>query len=246
MTKEFYCAPFSFVNNYRMQIPAKYNPDDYTALLFTLDCVAFLFRRYIPEIGAKPLNIIIAPERECPTCFSSMQTVFLTCTHPYWSKGAYQFAHELCHYAIPYGVPQQFRWLEESICQTASLFFLYELSDFWEKSDIPFLSSVRKVYAHNFAEYADNDAKACAFCDPRDPATLASLEADCYQRDKNAYIANLLLPIFRKCPDMWKAVPLLCRVPYLSSLEESLDVWQFLSPPTTHPGFSALRHIFVR
>lgn len=238
--------PFPNTKTYRLQIPAGEDPNQYQSLVFTLDCIAVLFRTNISEIGTRPLIVVIDQERKCPTCFRSAYVIFLTCRSSSWSQGAYQFAHELCHYSIPGEVSPPFRWLEESICQMASLFYLYELTSLWKKVDIPFRTADGQLYADCFTEYADEDAKECTSCDPRDPATLASLEADCYQREKNSYIANQLLPIFKSCPDMWKAVPLLCRVPYLSSLAASLDVWQFLTPQAAHPGFVALRQILVQ
>jgi hypothetical protein len=49
-----------------------------------------------------------------------------------WSQLAYQFAHEYCHvFSAHYRVLlcNRFRWLEESLCETASLYAMLRMGE---------------------------------------------------------------------------------------------------------------------
>ncbi|MDA7523488.1 hypothetical protein N8548_02010, partial [bacterium] len=53
----------------------------------------------------------------------------------YYSQCIYQFAHELAHVRADFQpIDHENKWLEETLCETASLFVLRKLSKEWEKS----------------------------------------------------------------------------------------------------------------
>ena len=73
---------------------------------------------------------------------------------------------------------------------------------------------------------------------------LQSLIDDCEIREKNAYIATSLLPIFYKYPCTWHAVPLLGTLSPDLSLEASLIEWIELSPEECRIGLRKIAKIF--
>lgn len=235
---------FQTIRTFRLQIPHGQDPSSFSRTSFTLDCVALLLQKYIHDVGTKPLTVIIQPSIEDPCCDRAARTVYLKTTAGSWCQAAYQFAHELCHYAIPSTVPSSLRWLEESICELASLYFLPMVTDYWKAQSIPYRDEENHLYSDHFAAYAKARAAKSKPCDFHDPTVIADLEKNCYQREKNRYIALLLMPIFTDYPELWSAVPLLCRIPPLNTLHERLALWQSISPQKTYPGFAALLRLF--
>ena len=59
--------------------------------------------------------------------------VYLSAHDTYWSMYAYQFAHELCHVLIGFDrfKGHKHRWFDETLCEMASLFSLYRISETW-------------------------------------------------------------------------------------------------------------------
>src|SRR2546423_10692203 len=87
--------------------------------------------------------------------------VGLTARDNHWAQYSFQFAHEYCHALINYsnderGLTRDRRyanlWLEESLCETASLFTLRALSRSWLMAP-PFRAS--RNYAAWFSVYAE-------------------------------------------------------------------------------------------
>lgn len=236
---------FRFIPTFQLQIPECENETTVAPLVFTLDSVAYLLSRFIPTIKSKSLTIVLCRDNKFPQCFREIKLIFLNCGIYSWAQAAYQFAHELCHYAIPYAVHPKLRWLEESICQVSSLFFLCYMADFWRSSGVSYTTTSGTPYYNAFLEYAKTDsAKATPF-NFQDPAEISSLETDCYQREKNSYIANQLLPIFKEHPDLWAAVPALYQIQQPRSLQTALDEWLQAVPRDLHQGLLEIRALFV-
>ena len=85
-----------------------------------------------------------------------------------WSQLAYQFAHEYCHvFSMHYLVPlhNPFRWLEESLCETASLHAMLRMGEVWQTT-APYSSWVS--YAGSLTEYANDRINAVAKFDTSD------------------------------------------------------------------------------
>ena len=143
----------------------------------------------------------------------------LTAHDTHWAQYSFQFAHEYCHALINYSNDERGRkpdrryaglWLEESLCETASLFTLRALSRSW--SIAPPYAAWRD-YAPWFAAYAEERLALPEHHLPSGSsfpiwfrANELSLRRDPTRRDRNTIIAAKLLPIFEKEPRGWGAL----------------------------------------
>lgn len=236
---------FIFIPKHRIQIPSDISAESINPFSYVLDCVSFLFSQYIPTIIEKPLTVFIRCGMHDPQCVREAYAIFLNCEIFSWSQAAFQFAHELCHYCIPDDVPGNLRWLEESICQTASVFFLRRLTQFWKATSIQYRTVDGRLYADCFTEYAEDNMQTTEPVNLKTQETIMDLESNCYQRNKNRYIASQLLPIFTRNPLLWSAVPTLCNLCPNQSLQASLDEWLQAEPQEIYPGLLQLRSLFA-
>lgn len=234
---------FSFVPKFRLAIPSGETRDSISDFAFTLDCVAFLFSHWIPQLKDKPLTVTF--HLDDPMCHRESNTIFLNCETTSWVQAAYQFSHELCHLAIPMAVCTPLRWLEESICEAASLYILPKMTLLWKSLNIKKRTADGDLYLDVFEQYAASTSSKVIQFDMKDAAELSSLEKDCYCREKNRYIALKLLPIFEECPDFWAAVPALCQVQESHSLRSSLHQWQASSETPLHRPFHQVFDLFL-
>jgi hypothetical protein len=136
-----------------------------------------------------------------------------------WARFSFQFAHEFAHALMDHSndpgrpwhkLEHANQWLEESICETASLFSLRAMAQTWPTQP-PYPNW--KSYAPALADYA-----AQRMAEPRHrlPAgqTFAAwfaaeepgLRLQWAQREKNTLIAQQLLPLFEAEPAGWEAV----------------------------------------
>ena len=126
-----------------------------------------------------------------------------------WCEYVYQFSHRLCHVMTNYNPNKVNRhtWFEESLCEMASLFVLYRLSETW-KTNPP-------VNVRGAAEFAPSHAKYCEdFADKHlTPErknlpgwlslNLEDMQNNPYLRCRNAVVALALLDHFRSDPSLW-------------------------------------------
>jgi hypothetical protein len=143
----------------------------------------------------------------------------LTARDNHWAQYSFQFAHECCHALVNYsnderGLTRDRRyanlWLEESLCETASLFTLRALSRSWLSAP-PY--PAWRDYAPWFAAYAK---ERLALPEHHLPvgssfvvwfrANEPVLRQDPTRRDRNAIVAAELLPILEKDPRGWGAL----------------------------------------
>lgn len=219
--------------------------------LLVLHSVAHVFNISIPLDKISPLTIIVDTTREMPTCFRSINSIYLSSPHTEWNRLAYQFAHELCHYIIASDVPTNLCWLEESICELSSYYFLPKITKYWKRLGIELQTADEhpEPYFPLFSTYVEKDCKKAV---PFNLAKLAlspsqdlyDLENNCKLREKNAYIANNFLPIFKKHYRTWRAIPYLCQITPHQSLSNSLAEWIELSPPESHTGLIEIARLF--
>ena len=137
-----------------------------------------------------------------------------------WARFAFQFGHEFAHALMDHsnGAKTPWRdlnhanqWLEESICETASLFCLRAMAQTWQTQP-PYPNW--KGYAPALTDYA---AKRLADASPLPDgsafaAWFATEQAELRQhwtRDKNLVIARQLLPLFEADPQGWESLPAL-------------------------------------
>ena len=138
--------------------------------------------------------------------------VQLTAIDRHWCQYAYQFAHEFCHIVIdPYrGESPSTQWLEEAVCELASVFVLRRMAERWlTQPPYPNWAS----YSSPLAEYARQRLDEPERSLPSDvsladwfSANEGALRQDPYQRDQNALIAYNMVPIFETLPESWNAI----------------------------------------
>ena len=127
-----------------------------------------------------------------------------------WSQYAYQFAHELCHVIINFDrvKKHKHKWFEESLCEMASLFVLYKLSELWSVDPPPGINGSR-YFAPTHAQYArDTESK---FHSPDTSELPQWIEANVQtlekcsteRRDLNGVIAVTVLRYFQNDPLLW-------------------------------------------
>ena len=143
-----------------------------------------------------------------------------------WARLAYQFAHEYCHvFSSHYRVPlvNPFRWLEESICELASLYALRQMSKIWVNNP-PYpnwgsYGDALFMYANecsNSVTRFDNTSDFRAWLD----ANIAVMTACPVIREFNSMVAVQLLPYFERNPDAWHTI---VQINYDPNLSGDLD-----------------------
>src|SRR5215475_16047241 len=168
----------------------------------------------------------------------------LTARDNHWAQYSFQFAHECCHAMINYSNDEpgltrdrQYAnlWLEESLCETASLFTLRELSRSWLIAP-PY--AAWRDYAPWFAAYEE---QRLALPEHHLPAGTSfvvwfranepALRQDANRRDRNTIVAAQLLPIFEKEPRGWGALAFFRRAANpTQSLSRHFAHWQSSCP----------------
>ena len=182
----------------------------------------------------------------------------LTARDNHWAQYSFQFAHEYCHALINYsndqrGVTPDRRyanlWLEESLCETASLFTLRALSRSWLIAP-PY--GAWRDYAPWFAAYAE---ERLALPEHQLPAGTSfmvwfranqpALRQDSARRDRNTIVAAQLLPIFEKEPRGWGALTFFSRPAHPSqSLSQHFTKWRSGCPWELQPFITKLAAVF--
>ncbi|MDB4713228.1 hypothetical protein OAF41_00560 [bacterium] len=156
----------------------------------------------------------------------------------YYAQIIYQFAHEVAHVRANFQpIDHENKWLEETLCETASLFVLRKLNKDWEKN-AP--NNALKNFRKHLASYASTVMKS------REPLTEETAPAF-YQRHKdtlrksatereiNGAFANLILPLLEKEPEHWE---ILAKFPRIkgASLARHFAAWRKVTPKKHH-GF---------
>ncbi len=194
-----------------------------------------IFRSIIEEFN---YIVAISPQRQIivqpdtgfghPMCCKD-GSIFLSARQNYWSKYVYQFAHEYCHFLIDgplNGELETTFWLEESVCELASMVLLKRVTDRWLSwKTVPNVSLTDrdkvklqlKVFApHNISYLADLfkqnpiiDIPLSKWIDNN----IAILSEPVHHRDMYNQIATVLYALFSEFPDLWKVIPFLYRPP---------------------------------
>ena len=177
----------------------------------------------------------------------------------YWSQYAYQFAHEFCHalagHSNDWHKPailgkRANHWLEESMCEVASLFALRAMGRSW-KAEPPYPNW--KSYAGSLTDYAaDCLARAAKDLPPEKsfPAWFRENEASMREnptiRPKNSVVAMKLLPLFEATPSGWEAITFfnLGKVEPEISLAGKLAGWTAIAPASQRKFVVQLASIF--
>jgi len=169
--------------------------------------------------------------------------VKLTSKDRFWAQHSYQFAHEVCHCLCRFKDGDKTNhWFEESLCETASLFVLRQMSKEWQtKPPYPSWKSYSESL-HNYAEKLIQDPERSL---PQNMTSAqwyiknkAELQKNDINRQLNAVIAKELLKLFEKDPQQWQAVFWINekKSDKKVSFEEYLNDWR-ASVPVKHKDF---------
>jgi hypothetical protein len=169
----------------------------------------------------------------------------LTAKGTRWAQYSFQFAHEFCHTLANFGGSQQRLaryprhanfWLEESLCEAASLFTLRAMARSWQTAP-PF--PAWRAYAPWLNAYVEQRLALPEHQLPAGTPFLVwfkesepALRLNPALRDRNTIIAIHLLPLFEAEPRGWETVLFLNRgLPRANgSLAQCLAEWQSRCP----------------
>ena len=135
----------------------------------------------------------------------------------FWVQYAFQFAHEFCHALIGHSNDWTKRnrsvggpnfWLEECLCEVASLFSLRAMSEAW-KTRPPYVNW--KDFAPKLKSYADERLEKAKQTDSQSfgewfHSVEKELRVNAIMREHNCRIAFELLPIWEAHPAGWDAL----------------------------------------
>ena len=215
--------------------------DLYEVLCSVEKCFRAIFGKYFNDKRV----LICHLDSGDPWCNRGANRIHLVSSGKSYSQYVYQFAHEYCHYQLPFSPVQELRWLEESICELASLYTLRQVDEQWE-AEPPYPHW--QNYHSNFTKYAEDTEKNCEIInldfsvEPNE--NLSYLRREEYDRPKNRYIALKLLPLFYRRPELWHSVPFLCRVNERRTFQLALEEWQQVSPAESRAALAELALIF--
>lgn len=166
----------------------------------------------------------------------------------FWARLAFQFAHEFCHVLSNFRAepcPYPWQWVDEALCETASLFALLRMAESWKTSP-PYpqwadYARALETYAQKRLHDADSVLAGAAFA-PWLASRLGALGADPYLREDNKVIARTLLPLLQAEPDAWRAVRYLNQWASagVSTLADYFSAWRSATPEPLQPLVEAI------
>jgi hypothetical protein len=236
------------------------SPDDIAVILRSAASELF---RFCPHTHLDGIDVYYRsdhPEIDSKRTPGGRIAMALSARDTHWAQYSFQFAHEFCHALANYAnsseqtiadTPNSNLWLEESLCETASLFSLQAMSRSWEISPP---SPALRGYAPWLADYV---RQRLALPGYRLPARTSfslwfrqhqpGLRKDPGHRDWNTIIARQLLPIFEAEPAGWEAVTFLNRGPSKGdlSLSEHFAQWRANCPDRLRQFVSKLAIVFA-
>lgn len=221
--------------------------------------------KHCPDTRWQTRGFFIFPNKGSPiTLFDHTAdqrvAIGLNCRDTLWAQFAYQFSHEFLHALA--GHSNDWRkprikgkkpnhWLEEALCETASLFTLRAMAKSW-KTEPPYPNW--KSFSDALHRYAEDRVEATRRKFPDDEKDFLrwfrgeenSLRGNATQREKNNRIALRLLPLFENEPAGWEA--LTCfnlgeRGPD-TTLTEHFRIWQEETPRPLRPFIERMAGIF--
>jgi len=173
-----------------------------------------------------------------------------------WHLYVYEFAHELCHVLSNYDragadVVRRNQWLEETLCETASLYALGSLGTQWaEASADPQLvkqaAGLRRFFRSLVTEGHRNLPEGSELDDWL-RQHVAHLCDDPYQREINDLLAKSMVPLFFADPSGWDAIAYMNLHPddATASVDEFLGHWRANAPERDQAFVARLSSLFV-
>ena len=218
--------------------------------------------RYCPRTQLAGIDVYYRsdhPEIDSKRTPGGRIAMALSARDTHWAQYSFQFSHEFCHALANYAdgsqttlsdQPNANLWLEESLCETASLFSLRAMSRAWQ-TDPP--HPALRAYAPWLADYVN---QRLSVPENRLPAGTSfstwlrhhepALRKEAERRDWNTTIATKLLPIFEAEPAGWEAVTFLNRGRSNGgqSLSDHFAQWQANCPGNLRLFVSKLAAVF--
>jgi len=235
------------------------SPPDITAVL---QSAAFQIWRYCPYTQLDGIDVYYRadhPQTDFNLTPSGRIGIGLSVRDTHWAQYGFQFAHEFCHALANFSDNQQSvryprhadLWLEESFCETASLFALRAMSRSW-RADPSY--AAWRGYAPWLNDYVE---KRLALPEHQLPPgtpflvwfgeNQSALRQNADMRDRNTIIAIQLLPIFEAEPGGWESVAFLnCGFhDARESLTQRFTEWRSQCPKELRPFVSRLAAVFA-
>ena len=217
--------------------------------------------RYWPSTQLPRIDVyhrVDHPQTDSRRAAGNRIAIGLTARDTRWAQYSFQFAHEYCHALInstndERGLTHDRRyanlWLEESLCETASLFTLRKLSRAWLIAP-PY--AAWRDYAPWFTAYAEERLALPEHHLPAGTsfavwfrANKSALRQDPIRRDRNTIIAAQLLPIFEKEPRGWGALAFFRRAANPNqSLSQQFAKWRSGCPRELQQFVTKLAAVF--
>ena len=233
---------------------------DLTALL---QSVAFEIWRYCARTQLSGIDVYHRPDHpqtDFQRTASGRIVIGLAAQDTHWAQYSFQFAHEFCHTLANFSnrpqrlvryPPHDNFWLEESLCETASLFTLRAMSRTW-RTGPPY--PAWRDYAPWLNAYAQQRLTLPEHQLPAGKPFLdwfrehqSALRRNSTIRDWNTIIAIRLLPIFEADPRGWEAVTFLNvdSSATNASLAQHLAAWRSHCPEGMRPFIRKLATVFA-
>jgi hypothetical protein len=237
----------------------KATPDDIAVVIRSAASELF---RYCPHTHLDGIDVYYRsnhPEIDSRRTPGGRIAMALSARDTRWAQYSFQFAHEFCHALANYAnssqqtipdTPNPNLWLEESLCETASLFALRAMSRSWEFSPP---SPALRAYAPWLTDYVQQRLTLPEYRLPAETSFLvwfrsrqSTLRQNAVRRDWNTIIATELLPIFESEPAGWESVTFLNRGPAdgRQTLSEHLTQWRASCPDHLRPFVTRLAAVF--
>ena len=196
-----------------------------------------------------PLNIVdlMSQEEIPPICVDNDHLILLnTSGSRYFLQNVYQLAHELCHYIIREKSEQNCNsWLEESICELSSIFFLNRLKHAWSIDSNYFKHGYSSAFEKYVLDVSDTQVPF-DLTDLRSPTSeiYSKMNSDEYLRGLNAYVAFELLPFFESNPSIWKDIHLIIHYDP-TDLKDLFATWERNALPINKEAISSMSQLFL-
>jgi hypothetical protein len=219
--------------------------------------------RYCPHTQLAAIDVYHRadhPQTDVKTVSGGRIAIGLATQDTHWAQYSFQFAHEFCHALANYSncarplvrYPHHGNlWLEESLCETASLFALRAMGRSWQ-------TNPPHPACREYAVWLDSYAKErLALAKNRlPPGTQFSvwfrenqsvLRRSPTERFRNTIIAAQLLPIFEAEPRGWEALAFLNSpsADPKSSLTQYLAQWRSRCPQGLRSFVTKIEAVFL-
>jgi hypothetical protein len=236
------------------------SPTDITVVLQSAGSELWRHCRRTQIAGIDVYHRTDHPQMDFKRTPSGRIAIGLAAQDTYWAQYSFQFAHEFCHALANYAnnprqlvryPPNANLWLEESLCETASLFALRAMSRSWRTAP-PY--PAWRSYAPWLNAYAEERLARPEHHLPAGTPFLvwfhekeSALRQNSTIREWNTIVALQLLPLFEAEPRAWETLTFLNRgsTNRNKSLAQHLAEWRSGCPEDLRPFINRLAVLFA-